>query len=399
MKVYTVGQINNYIKNIITQDYILKSLAIRGEVSNCKYHSLGHIYFSLKDETGSIPAVMFKTDRASGLKFELKDGQSVECIGKVSVYERDGRYQLYVNKIENVGEGKLYEDLLKLKNKLNEEGLFDPDLKKDIPAYPKRVGIVTASTGAAIQDIKNIAARRNPYVELILCPAKVQGEGAADTIVAAIKRLDDMGLDTLIVGRGGGSSEDLWAFNEEKVVRAIFEAKTPIITGIGHEVDFTLSDYASDRRAPTPSAAAELAIPDVMALLQGLDKQQNRLYQAVMRNINSAKYKLEKYEAVLESKSPVRRLRDNEYRLSELYERIKLAIDKKLDVASNSLSLYTTRIHAMSPTAKLIGGFGYIETDGKSVDTVSMLKEGDKLNITLHDGQINTVVEGINING
>ncbi len=277
--------------------------------------------------------------------------------------------------------------------------MFDPDLKKDIPAYPKRVGIVTASTGAAIQDIKNIAARRNPYVELILCPAKVQGEGAADTIVAAIKRLDDMGLDTLIVGRGGGSSEDLWAFNEEKVVRAIFEAKTPIITGIGHEVDFTLSDYASDRRAPTPSAAAELAIPDVMALLQGLDKQQNRLYQAVMRNINSAKYKLEKYEAVLESKSPVRRLRDNEYRLSELYERIKLAIDKKLDVASNSLSLYTTRIHAMSPTAKLIGGFGYIETDGKSVDTVSMLKEGDKLNITLHDGQINTVVEGINING
>ena len=396
MKVYTVGQVNNYIKNIITQDYMLKTITIRGEVSNCKYHSLGHIYFSLKDETGSLPAVMFKGNVASGLSFKLKDGQAVCCTGSIGVYERDGRYQLYAAKIKQDGDGRLFEELERLKYRLNDEGLFDFEHKKDIPKYPKRVGIVTAKTGAAIQDIMNVARRRNPYVSLILCPAKVQGEGAADTIVAGIRRLDDMGLDTIIVGRGGGSMEDLWAFNEEKVVRAIYNARTPIITGIGHEVDLTLSDYAADLRAPTPSAACELAVPDIMSTLDMLRKQALRINQAMVSKASNARYKLERYQALLEARNPVARLANNEQRLSELYDRIKLSMDRKFTGYRNRLEVYTAKIHALSPTAKLVGGFGYIEGSGGPVTGTGSVKAGDKISITVHDGTINAEVRGIN---
>lgn len=395
MKIYSVGQVNSYIKNIITQDYMLKSITIKGEVSNCKYHSLGHIYFSLKDETGALPAVMFKGNVSNGLAFKLTDGQAVIVSGSMGVYERDGRYQLYADKITLDGVGKLYEEFERLKYKLNDEGLFDPDLKKKIPKYPKTVGIVTAKTGAAIQDIMNIARRRNPYVQLILYPAKVQGEGAADTIVAGIKKLDGMGLDTIIIGRGGGSIEDLWAFNEEKVVRAIYEAGTPIISGTGHEIDITLADYAADLRAPTPSAACELALPDVVGVLNSLKNMEVNMYGSMQRRLQTAKLSLQSLSNRLERLSPVSRLNQQNQQLTELYDRLMYLMDKKLDSVRHKLAIYTERLNGLSPTAKLVGGFGYIETDKKAVLNVSDIAAGDNIKITLHDGTIDANVTGV----
>ena len=395
MKIFSVGQVNNYIKNIITQDYMLKSITIKGEVSNCKYHSLGHIYFSLKDETGSLPAVMFKGNVSSGLGFTLKDGQAVIVSGSIGVYERDGRYQLYASSIKLDGAGKLYEELEKLKYKLNEEGLFDFDNKKPIPQFPKKVGIVTAKTGAAIQDIMNIARRRNPYVQLILYPAKVQGEGAADTIVKGIEVLDSMDVDTIIVGRGGGSIEDLWAFNEEKVVRAIYAAKTPIISGTGHEVDITLADYVADLRAPTPSAACELAIPDIMATINTLNSINNSLYTSITNKLSYARVKLDGIESKLNLLNPSFKLEQQSQYLADLYDRMKLAITRKYEDRSHKLEIFATKLNGLSPTAKLINGFGYVETDDGPVVGVNNINKGDMIHITMHDGKIHAQINEV----
>lgn len=395
MKIFSVGQVNNYIKNIITQDYMLKSITIKGEVSNCKYHSLGHIYFSLKDETGSLPAVMFKGNVSSGLGFTLKDGQAVIVSGSIGVYERDGRYQLYASSIKLDGAGKLYEELEKLKYKLNEEGLFDFDNKKPIPQFPKKVGIVTAKTGAAIQDIMNIARRRNPYVQLILYPAKVQGEGAADTIVKGIEVLDSMDVDTIIVGRGGGSIEDLWAFNEEKVVRAIYAAKTPIISGTGHEVDITLADYAADLRAPTPSAACELAIPDIMTTINTLNSINNSLYTSITNKLSYARVKLDGIESKLNLLNPSFKLEQQSQYLADLYDRMKLAITRKYEDRSHKLEIFATKLNGLSPTAKLINGFGYVETDDGPVVGVNNINKGDMIHITMHDGKIHAQINEV----
>ena len=395
MKIFSVGQVNNYIKNIITQDYMLKSITIKGEVSNCKYHSLGHIYFSLKDETGSLPAVMFKGNVSSGLGFTLKDGQAVIVSGSIGVYERDGRYQLYASSIKLDGAGKLYEELEKLKYKLNEEGLFDFDNKKPIPQFPKKVGIVTAKTGAAIQDIMNIARRRNPYVQLILYPAKVQGEGAADTIVKGIEVLDSMDVDTIIVGRGGGSIEDLWAFNEEKVVRAIYAAKTPIISGTGHEVDITLADYVADLRAPTPSAACELAIPDIMTTINTLNSINNSLYTSITNKLSYARVKLDGIESKLNLLNPSFKLEQQSQYLADLYDRMKLAITRKYEDRSHKLEIFATKLNGLSPTAKLINGFGYVETDDGPVVGVENINKGDMIHITMHDGKIHAQINEV----
>lgn len=395
MKIYSVGQVNNYIKNIISQDYMLKSISIRGEVSNCKYHSLGHIYFSLKDETGSLPAVMFKGNVAQGLRFKLQDGQSVVVAGSMGVYERDGRYQLYANRITLDGAGRLYEELEQLKQKLNEEGLFDFDYKKPIPEFPKKVGIVTAKTGAAIQDIMNIARRRNPYVQLVLYPAKVQGEGAADTIVRGIQVLDAMDMDTIIIGRGGGSIEDLWAFNEEKVVRAIFAARTPIISGTGHEIDITLADYAADMRAPTPSAACELAIPDIMSTLQSLGAMRNNLDIRMENRLSAAKTALYTEQKKLTLLNPSRRLEQQSQYLSELYDRMRNGMEKKYDRYNHRLEVLGTQLHGLSPTAKLVRGFGYVSCMDRPVENAGAVKRGDDLKITLHDGVIHARVTDV----
>lgn len=395
MKVYSVGQVNNYIKNIITQDYVLRSLTIKGEVSNCKYHSLGHIYFSLKDETGTMPAVMFKGSIANGLDFKLADGQMVLVSGSIGVYERDGRYQLYASKIKLDGVGNLYEEFERLKNKLNEEGLFDFELKKPIPQYPKKVGIVTAKTGAAIQDIMNIARRRNPYVELFLYPAKVQGEGAADTIVKGIKTLDTMGMDTIIIGRGGGSMEDLWAFNEEKVVRAVYEAHTPIISGTGHEVDITLADYAADLRAPTPSAACELAIPDIMTTINQVRGYKSTLDSCIRNKLSLAKLTLDKYDAKIAALNPKTRLENQNQYLTELYDRLKKSVLDKYNNYRHRYELLSIRLNGLSPTAKLVGGFGYIDKANKPVLSVKDINVNDEINVTISDGRLKAVVSEV----
>ena len=257
--VYTVREVNAYIKNMFAQDFMLNRIYVKGEVSNVKYHTSGHIYFSLKDESGTIACVMFAGQR-SGLSFRMSEGQQVIVLGSIRVYERDGKYQLYAREIVLDGAGLLYEKFQALKKELEEMGMFAPEYKKPIPRYAFRVAVVTASTGAAVRDIIQISHRRNPYVQLLLCPAQVQGEGAADSIVKAIRTVDEAGVDVMIVGRGGGSMEDLWAFNEEKVARAVFDCRTPVISAVGHETDTTIIDYVADLRAPTPSAAAELAV-------------------------------------------------------------------------------------------------------------------------------------------
>ena len=399
MKEYTVSQLNGYIKNLISSDYLLRNIVIRGEISNCKYHSMGHIYFTLKDEASSMPCVMFKGSIPNGLKFRLEDGQAVLITGSINVYERDGRYQLYASKIllADDGKGKLAEEYEKLKIKLYEEGLFEFEVKKPIPKHPKAVGIVTAKTGAAIQDIMNIAKRRNPYVQLYLYPAKVQGEGAAETIVRGIETLDKMGLDTIIVGRGGGSIEDLWAFNEEIVARAIFAAKTPIISGTGHEVDNTIADYVADLRAPTPSAAAELAIDNVLDTLNRVKTLRSSMDREMMSKVRDAKFSLEKLRNALERLSPEAVLRDRQLMLAQSVDRLHRLMEERLTRVKQRLEVDITRLHGLSPTAKLVNGFGYIaDSKDKPVTSIKGVKEGDNLTIRVHDGTIDTKVLGTN---
>lgn len=393
-RVYSVGQINGYIRNLFDGDYLLSNLCIKGEVSNCKYHSSGHIYFSLKDEKGAMNCVMFRSSR-SGLGFRLQDGQSVIVTGTISVYEKDGRYQLYAKAVQLDGAGALYEEYERLKNKLYEEGLFEFEIKKPIPKYPKRVGIVTAATGAAIQDIRNIAKRRNPYVQLILYPAKVQGEGAAQTIVKGIQILDNMQVDTIIIGRGGGSIEDLWAFNEECVARAIYEARTPIISGTGHEVDTTIVDYAADLRAPTPSAACELAIPDYMSMCRELADMQNRIQKQVQHKAALARGRWQELSLRLKHLNPQTRLSEKRIYLDELSDRMRRAMDHKLERYQHQYALLAERLHGCSPTAKLINGYGYIEAQGAPLRRLGQVKPGDSLTVTIHDGQLQASITSL----
>ena len=327
--VYTVSQVNAYLKGIFMHDPALSRITIRGEVSNCKYHSTGHIYFTLKDTGGeTISAVMF-AGRRSGLSFRLENGQAVDATGSIEVYARGGTYSLYAVKIEQAGRGELYERFLKLKEKLEDMGLFAPEYKQPIPRYVRTVGVVTASTGAAIRDITQIAQRRNPYVQLILCPAQVQGTGAAESIVRAIRTLDVCGTDVMIVGRGGGSMEDLWAFNEEIVARAIFDASTPIISAVGHETDTTIADYVADLRAPTPSAAAELAVYDVRQLELDIGGRLDGLRNAERELIGDAREEALRRGASLAMLSPRRRLNELRRRQDDARSRLTVGIRTK----------------------------------------------------------------------
>lgn len=394
--IYSVAQINSYIKNMFTTDYLLRNVQIKGELSNVKYHSSGHIYFTLKEDGSAIGGVMFKTARVQGLDFTLENGQSVQITGSVTVYERDGRYQIYAKRIVLDGRGNLYEAYELLKQKLYEEGLFEFEHKKEIPPFPKKVGIVTARTGAAIQDICNIARRRNPFVQLYLYPAKVQGEGAAATIVAGIETLDGMGMDTIIIGRGGGSIEDLWPFNEEFVARAIYRANTPIISGTGHEIDNTIADYAADLRAPTPSAACELAIPDVMSSLHQVDTYENALRQQIRQKMGMAWQQFDVLSAKLSGVSPKARLQNQKVYMDSLQDRLCQAADRKYQGCQHRFELLLTRLNGLSPTAKLVGGYGYIErTDGVTVRSISDIKKQDAFTVTMWDGTIEGVVTEI----
>lgn len=394
--IYTVLQLNNYIKNMFENDYLLRNVQVKGEVSNVKYHSSGHIYFSLKDEGSAMNGVMFRSARNTGLDFTLENGQSVIITGSVSVYERDGRYQIYAKQIELDGRGNLYEAYERLKQKLYEEGLFEFDIKKPIPAYPKKIGIVTAKTGAAIQDIQNIARRRNPYVQLYLYPAQVQGEGAAATIVKGIETLDQMGMDTIIIGRGGGSIEDLWPFNEEMVARAIYRAQTPIISGTGHEIDNTIADYAADLRAPTPSAACELAIPDVMSVIRQCEQYQISMTRIVSRKLQLQQHQLATLLARLNGLSPVRRFENQKIYMDTLSDRLIQAMQQKYQKKSHRYDVLLAKLNGLSPTAKLVGGYGYIETEtGQALQKTDDVSVEENIQITIWDGCLKATVKEI----
>ena len=397
-KVFSVAQINAYIKRIFQSDYALNRIYIKGEVSNCKYHSSGHIYFSLKDDKSQISCVMFANQRISGLDFEMENGQTVIVSGSISVFERNGTYQLYANEISLDGIGRLYVEFEKLKEKLYREGLFDHEKKKPIPQNPKTIGIVTAKTGAAIHDIMSVAKRRNPYIQLVLYPAQVQGDGAAETIVRGIETLDRYGVDTIIIGRGGGSIEDLWAFNEEKVARAIYAAKTPIISGTGHEVDTTIADYAADLRAATPTAACELAVPDLRETLDAIDARKRSLSVQIRHILRNYELRLEQYSGKLRRFDPKLQLQEQRMTLAELEDRLTKRMDYLRNRYQHRLELYAQRLHGLSPTAKLIGGYGYLsDQSGQPVVSAKHIAKGDEIQITISDGSLKTKVSEVTL--
>lgn len=390
--IYSVGQVNRYVKNLFVQDYVLKKVYVKGEVSNCKYHPSGHIYFSLKDETGVLSCVMFAGHRR-GLAFRMKDGDQVVAGGTVDVYERDGRYQLYAKEITQEGEGALYERFLALKKELEEMGMFAQEYKQPIPKFIKTLGVVTAPSGAAVQDIRNISLRRNPYLQIILYPALVQGEGAADSIVKGIQKLDDFGVDVIIVGRGGGSIEDLWAFNEEKVARAIFDCRRPVISAVGHETDFTIADFVADLRAPTPSAAAELAVEQYGKLVDSAANFRERLKRGMEAKLQLARLSLEQLQLRFQYLSPETKLRDQRQLLIDYEEALRNAMAQKLKDNRHRLGIYLERYKGLSPLGRLNQGFAFAaDKEGRAVTRISQTEPGDLLEISVTDGVIQAEV-------
>ena len=376
---------------MFARDYALNQIYIKGEVSNCKYHTSGHIYFTLKDHGGQIACVMFASQR-QGLRFKMTEGQSVVVLGSVSVYERDGKYQLYAREILLDGAGELYEKFEQLKQKLSDEGLFSQSHKQPIPQFVKRLGVVTAKTGAAIQDIINITKRRNPYVQIILYPAIVQGEKAAASIVKGIQKLDALGVDVIIVGRGGGSIEDLWAFNEESVARSIYEAKTPIISSVGHETDVTIADYVADLRAPTPSAGAELAIADVNGIYETLYQAQIRMVQLLKLQIMNVRKELTSCQTKLKYLSPEYKLKENRQIVSDYYDRMQDAMERMLTKKRYELKIYMEKLEGLSPLTQLSRGYALVLQDDQVVSSVTAVSEGKEITVEVSDGQIQALV-------
>lgn len=393
-KVFTVTEVNSYIKTMFMRDYALNQIYIKGEVSNCKYHTSGHIYFTLKDGQGQIACVMFAGQR-QGLRFKMTEGQSVIALGSVNVYERDGKYQLYAREIILDGAGKLYEKFEALKEQLAAEGLFSEAHKKPIPQFAKRIGIVTAQTGAAIQDICNISKRRNPYVQLYLYPALVQGVAAAPSVVKGIQTLDQMNLDVIIVGRGGGSIEDLWAFNEEIVARAIYAAKTPIISAVGHETDVTISDFVSDLRAPTPSAAAELAVTELQAITDAMNAYQMRMLQLLKLKISSYRKEIETLGLRLNYASPIYQIQQKRQNLIDMEERLTSHMMNQVMKKRHELQIYIERIHGLSPITQLNRGYALVVKGEDVVHSIDKVKKDDTVTISVKDGDIEAVVKDI----
>lgn len=409
--IYSVGQVNAYIRNMFAQDFLLKNICVQGEISNWKRHTSGHIFFSLKDNTGVISAVMFAGDAARGLTDPVKDGDEVQVTGSVRVYERDGRYQLYAKEIRLAGEGLLYQRFAALKKELEEMGMFAQEYKKPLPRYPKTVGVVTAPTGAAIRDIQNISSRRNPYVQMILYPAQVQGEGAAESVAAGIRALEERGVDVIIIGRGGGSLEDLWAFNEELLARQIFDCRVPVVSAVGHETDTTIADFVADLRAPTPSAAAELVIPDIREILRHIDMTRRTMEQQMDHLTRRMRERIRRLEAQLKVQSPAYQLQSRRQYLAENQDKLLSLMDKRIIRSRNDLEqkklrlpelmqrrfsekkhfmeLYASRLDAASPLKKLSGGYGFLEDEnGKGIRSVGQVTEGDLFRTRLRDGDI-----------
>jgi len=386
--VYTVGQLNSYIKNMFTQDYLLQAVFVKGEVSNCKYHSSGHIYFTLKDQKGCISCVMFAGNR-SGLSFRLEEGQQVIVGGMVDVYERDGKYQLYAKQILLDGLGLLYEKYEQLKRELEEQGMFAEEYKQPIPRFIKTLGVVTAQTGAAVRDIIQIATRRTPYVQIVLYPAIVQGDAAVPSIVRGIKALEEWGVDVMIVGRGGGSIEDLWAFNEREVAQAVFDCSVPIISAVGHETDTTIIDYVSDLRAPTPSAAAELAVCDIHDIYGQLQRYEEILRTHLEKKITWQREHLRHYEMQLKYLSPASRIRERKNYCMRMEEQLQERMEELLKKKRHSLALYIEKMKGLSPLEKLNSGYAYVEDEnGQHVRSVEQISVEELIYFTLRDGRV-----------
>ena len=390
--IFSVTQINSYIHRIFESDYALKKIYLKGEVSNCKYHSSGHIYFTLKNEKSTLRCVMFSSDRFKGLAFHLEDGQLIEACGNISVYEQAGTYQLYVRKIELAGAGELYVRYERLKQELAEKGYFDFERKKPLPAYPEKIGIVTALTGAAIEDIRSIARRRNQTVQLYLYPAKVQGEGASAEIARGIRYFDKAGVDIIIIGRGGGSIEDLWAFNEMPVADAIYEADTPIISGTGHEVDMTIADYCADVRAATPSAACELAIPDMQSVFTKLSNYREALDMQVEQRCAQLRQQMILLQRQLEAGRPDRKLLKYKLLYERLENRLSQAIKEKYRSRQQMFSRYVDQLSGLAPTNRLKGGYAFAQTkNGRPVASIEQLEKEVPFSLTFSDGEAEVI--------
>lgn len=393
--VYSVGQVNSYIKNMFAQDFMLRSVYVKGEVSNVKYHTSNHIYFTMKDKTGTLACVMFAGYR-KGLKFTLKEGMQVIVLGSIEVYERDGKYQLYAKEIVQDGEGALYERFEQLKKELEEMGMFAQEYKKPIPLYPATIGVVTAPTGAAIQDIINISTRRNPNVRIILYPAKVQGEGSAESVARGIRMLEAAGVDVMIVGRGGGSIEDLWAFNEEVTARAIFDCSVPVISAVGHETDTTIADFVADLRAPTPSAAAELAVFEYAAVTDMIEGLKLDLMDGLKSRVKAKRDEYTMRALRLKNLSPGHKLNEQKMRLANSQDKIHELMKRSLDNKRHLLDIKVERMEALSPLKRLSSGYAFMEgADGSPVTSVKEVKKGDDVTLYLKDGRISANINEV----
>lgn len=394
-KIYSVAQVNSYIKNIFFSDFVLRKIRVQGEVSNCKYHNSGHLYFTLKDEVSSLCAVMFAGSR-EGLDFKLEEGMNIIVSGSIEVYEKNGSYQIYARRIEKAGRGDLFERFLALKQELEEMGMFAPEYKRALPLYAKTIGIITAKEGAALQDIIHIAKRRNPFVQLVVYPSQVQGERAAKSMIRGIKALDKYGVDLIILGRGGGSIEDLWAFNDRELASAIFEANTPIISAVGHETDFTIADFVADLRAPTPSAAAELAAADILSLLQGMEMKRRLLKEGMYRRLNHIRFEAKKAGLKLSQLSPSASLGQKRRRLMEQENMMRILMRQALEEKKRSLLLLSQRLRLASAKERLAGGYAFVtDKNFRRVSSVSRLRKGDPIKLRFSDGSADAIVSEV----
>ena len=398
--IYSVGYISQYVKNMFIQEPFLNEISVKGEISNCTYQrSSGHIYFTLKDKDGVLRGALFRGAQASGLKFKLQEGQQVVVTGRIESYPMQSQYQIIAKNIELDGTGNLYQKLEELKKELEEMGMFDSQFKRPIPKYVRKVGVVTSPTGAVIQDIRNVGFRRNNHVQIILCPALVQGDGAKESIVNGIRRLEQLDVDVIIVGRGGGSIEDLWAFNERIVAEAIFNCNVPVISAVGHETDYTIADFVADARAATPSQAAEIAIFEFDKTKIELAQLNQRMNLSMDRKLKNMRERLSHKSTKLNFLSPQRRLDDNRKRLMDFEDRLSRRMEALLQNRKHQLAVLASRLDGYSPTKKISSGYAYLEgPDGKSVKTIAQVKKSDEITVHVIDGKIKAVVMEVDKN-
>ena len=386
--VYSVSQLNSYVKGVLDRDENLAHIFVTGEISNYKAHYSGHLYMTVKDETASIKAVMF-AGNATKLRFKPENGMKILAFGTVSLFPRDGSYQLYINDMQPDGVGALNIAFEQLKKKLEAEGLFRQEYKKTLPEFPQKIGIVTSSTGAAVQDIFNVLERRFPVAEVVLRPCQVQGEGAAEDVAKAIYEFNKLNAaDVLIVGRGGGPIEDLWAFNEEIVARAVFASRIPVISAVGHETDYTICDFVADLRAPTPSAAAEGAVPDIFELKAKLVSLKQHIFSLTRNKMNIERSSLSSFEKRLALRDPVTNINEQRKELVYLTEKLSILTNSILDENKSKISALAGKLDVLSPLSVISRGYALVEKDEKPVTKVKDLKKDDVISIKLSDGQV-----------